>query len=145
MEPVTQALLAARRLKRAYSKKFEPLCAREQLTSPQLDVLLFLGNNPGFDTARDIVELRGLAKSHVSKSVEELMAKGLLTSRQEQADRRRVHLGLTQRAMPLLKEAQAVQQDFFRSMYAGFTQQEKLQMELFLKRMAENTAMPNDP
>ena len=36
----------------------------------ELSVLLFLANNPALNTARDIVQLRALAKSHVCMSVD---------------------------------------------------------------------------
>ena len=67
--------------------------AEEQgLTKPEADVLLFLANNPGRDTARDVAELRGLPKSQVSGAVELLAARGLLRRLPDQADRRVVHL-----------------------------------------------------
>ncbi|MDO5602086.1 MAG: MarR family transcriptional regulator [Oscillospiraceae bacterium] len=144
MKKVTQALLAARRLKRAYAKEFEGLCAREGLTAPQVDILLFLGNNPGHDTARDIVELRGLAKSYVSKSIEELIEKNLLEGLRKEADRRQIHLRLTKAAGPLLRDAQRIQRDFFERMYQGFSKEEKTQMEAFLQRMTENVAPKNE-
>ena len=41
-----------------YSKYLEPVCKRWELTSNELDVLLFLHNNPRFDRAADIVDRR---------------------------------------------------------------------------------------
>ena len=60
----------ARTLELLYHKLQSPVLARYQMTQIELDVLLFLANHPGLDTAKDIVEIRRLTKSHVSAAVE---------------------------------------------------------------------------
>lgn len=44
----------------------------------EMHVVLFLANHPAHDTARDVTELRGLAKSQVSAAVDLLAARELL-------------------------------------------------------------------
>ena len=53
------AIQGVRTLKRAYDAALKPVAEAHGLTRNEVDVLLFLANNPGYDTARDIVELRG--------------------------------------------------------------------------------------
>ena len=65
-------------LRRLYTRRFAELLRETGLNQAEMDVLLFLANNPPYDTARDIVRRRGLAKSHVSAAVESLAEKGLL-------------------------------------------------------------------
>lgn len=48
------------------------------LTLIEANVITFLHNNPGKDTAADITELRMLSKGNVSQAVESLIQKGLL-------------------------------------------------------------------
>jgi MarR family transcriptional regulator for hemolysin len=74
----SQLLRVSRQFKRYYEACFSALLDRESLTMRDLHVLLFLANNPGRDTARDVAELRGLPKSQVSGAVELLAARGLL-------------------------------------------------------------------
>ena len=62
------AIQGVRTLKRAYDAALKPVAEAHGLTRNEVDVLLFLANNPGYDTARDIVELRGLTKSHICQS-----------------------------------------------------------------------------
>ena len=64
--------------KRLYQEKLEPVCSEYSLTRMELNILLFLANNPVHDTATDIVEVRHLTKSHVSASVKTLQARGYL-------------------------------------------------------------------
>ena len=76
---MTHPLLTIRSaLKRCYAHEMAGVLSRWQLTGMELDVLLFLGNNPDCDTASDMVQLRQLTKSHVSKAVEHLTALGLI-------------------------------------------------------------------
>ena len=41
--------------KKIYDQSLEPVCKKYQLTRMELDILLFLANNPGYDTAKDII------------------------------------------------------------------------------------------
>ena len=50
-------------VKTLYSRCVERVCERHDLTRMELDILLFLANNPLYDTASEIVEIRYLSKS----------------------------------------------------------------------------------
>lgn len=62
-----------------YTWQFAPLLERTGLSMREMNVLLFLANNPQYDTARDVTEFRGLSKSQVSQAVELLVAEGLVS------------------------------------------------------------------
>ena len=49
-----QVSIAARQLLEGYTAAMQPLCRREGLAPNGVDILLFLANNPGLDTARDV-------------------------------------------------------------------------------------------
>ena len=74
-----EVLIAISHFKRFYSQTFQPLTEKFQLSQLETDVLLFLRNNPEYNTARDIVSMRGFAKSNVSMAVDSLRRKGFLT------------------------------------------------------------------
>lgn len=93
-----------KKLQKAYSRLLEPICVQWGLTRNEMDVLLFLYNNPELDRAADIVSCRGIAKSHVSVSVAGLEKRGFLQKRMDCADRRTVHLKLTEAAIPASKQ-----------------------------------------
>ena len=73
MDTPAEMLLAWQRLSKRYARMELEVCAKHGLTRLETDILLFLANNPGYDTARDIVAVRMIAKSHVSASVETLL------------------------------------------------------------------------
>ena len=132
------AIQGVRTLKRAYDAALKPVAEAHGLTRNEVDVLLFLANNPGYDTARDIVELRGLTKSHICQSVDGLIRRGWLSGVQDGQDRRRVHLSLLPAAQTAVAAAQAVQRDFFVRLYRGVSQEERETLERVQEKMLSN-------
>ena len=69
--------------RRRYAAALHPVERTWGLTRNEIDVILFLSNHPGLDTARDIVALRSRSKSHVCKSVDRLTRRGFLAGAQD--------------------------------------------------------------
>ena len=108
------------------------------LGSGKVSKLLFLANNPGLDTARDIVALRGLAKSQVSQAVERLTDQGVLSRCPDEADRRIIHLAITRQGRPLVEEALAIQTGCGRALAEGLTPEETELLRSILKKAMDN-------
>ena len=133
--PTTQLLHFSQRFRKYCAGQFTPLLAEADLTMREVQVLLFLANNPGCDTARDIVELRGLAKSQVSQAVELLVSRGLLRRVADGADRRVVHLALTETGAPLAARSQAIQAGCVRRLLEALTPEESEQFNRLLGKV----------
>ena len=131
------------RAKKGYSRVMDPVCKQWDLTRNELDVMLFLANNPGFDRAADIVSRRGLAKSHVSLSVGSLEAKGLLIRSCDPVDRRTVHLRLTEQALEIARQGREAQVGFFSSVYAGLTAEEVDTWQNIMLKLVKNIGEMN--
>ena len=129
---------STQRSKKIYGAMLEPLCRRYDLTRNELDILLFLANNPDFDRAVDIVNNRGLAKSHVSMSVTSLENRGLLERIPDPLDRRTVHLKLTEQAKEITDWGCRVQKQFMDYLHQGVTEEQLALMRLFAERVHEN-------
>ena len=110
--------------KKSYNTILAPVCNKWEITRNELDVLLFLRNNPQYDRATDIVTYRGIAKSHVSMSVANLESRGFLTRKFDKADRRTAHLVLTEQGYGIAREARKYQTQFFSALYEGVTEDE---------------------
>lgn len=130
--------IRSRGVMKLYSSLFDALLEKYQLTQLEIDILLFLANNPPFDTARDVVEKRHLAKSHVSAGVESLASRGLLERARMDGNRKTIHLRLTERAVPIIEEGRAVQARYGQLLLDGFSDQEKEMLFRFLERVGEN-------
>ena len=128
----TQLLRFSQRFRKYCDGQFAPLLAEADLTMREVHVLLFLANNPGYDTARDISELRGLSKSQVSQAVELLAAEGPLLRTPDEADRRVVHLSITPAGLPLARECQTIQTACGQRLLAGLSEDQVRQLALLL-------------
>ena len=122
-------------VKKKYALAVEPVCRKWILTKNELDVLLFLYNNPEFDRAADIVAHRGLTKSHVSLSVSNLEGRGLLTRREDPEDRRAVHLILSGEGRTIAEAGREYQVSFFGAMFEGLSREELLQLQDLMDRI----------
>ena len=139
MSRTTTLLGNIRRIIKLYDSMLKPICDRYGLSPIEATILSFLYNNPGKDTAADIVELRMLSKGNVSPAVESLMQKSLLARRQDTADRRRIHLSLTAEAEPITREIEQICRNFRKQVFLGFSPEEEALFTQFHNRIAENT------
>ena len=128
----------SRGMGRLYGQLFTPLLEHWGLTQLEADILLFLANNPPYDTARDLVERRHIAKSHVSLGVESLASRGLLERYTRPGNRKTIHLRLTEAAEPFVEAGRAVQERYSQALLAGFTDRERRTLLELLDRVAEN-------
>ena len=134
----TELLLLNRQFGRYYAEQFEPLMEQTGLSINEVNVLLFLFNNPGMNTARDITELRGLGKSQVSQAVESLVTHGYLRRRVNERDRRVVHLSITEEGEPLASAARKIQAYAVNELLSELTEDEREQLTELIKKIASN-------
>ena len=135
----TELWMGLRSLLRLYDKMLKKVCMEHDLTVIEADVISFLQNNPGKDTAADIVDLRLLSKGAVSKAVESLLQKSLLERIPDTEDRRRIHLKLKPEAGPVTESIDEVREEFLNTVLDGFTKEELEMQSQFLDRLFENT------
>lgn len=124
--------------RKSYGKLLSPLCREFDLTRNELDVLLFLHNNPEYDRAADIVSHRGMAKSHVSLSVASLEERGMLLRNLDDQDRRIAHLLLTEEGRRIAAQARQLQDTFFHSLYRGVSEEEFALWGEITRKVCEN-------
>lgn len=128
------------RAQKLYGRILEPVCRKWDLTRNELDVMLFLANQPGLDRAVDIVNNRGLSKSHVSLSVTNLESRGLLIRTEDPNDRRTIHLSLTRQAQDIVGDGRDAQQRYFGQLFRNVTQEEFARMAQFTRKVSDNLA-----
>ncbi len=125
-------------VKESYTKAILPVCSKYNMTTAELDVLLFLANNPEFDRATDIVEKRYIVKSQVSVSITALEKKGYLSRTYKNNDRRTFHLVLDDSARPIIEDGKNAQELFFDVMLRGFTEEQKKMMKKNMATLVDN-------
>ncbi len=125
-------------LDKLYTKVISQVSAKFGMSKIEVDILLFLYNHPDYDTARDIVEVRCIAKSYVSKAVDLLMQRGYLTSMEDKKDRRILHLFIQASADNIIREAKEAQELFMSIIGKGIPEEDQEVLERILSRVSEN-------
>ena len=124
-------------LHRLYNLTLRDFGRANGLSQTEMDVLLFLHNNPDCNTARDMVHLRGLAKSNVSTALDSLRTRGLVESRPEENNRRVNRLFLLP-AAPLIEGLSRRQTQFFHALQQGLTPVQQAQADAYFAILQRN-------
>ena len=135
MIPVYEHIFAGQNL---YERTMMPVCRKYGLTYMEFTVLMFLHNNPQFDTAAQIVKIRKLTKSHVSISVKGLQERGLVQGIYFPGNHKTLHLQLTEAAKPIVEAGLAAQREFGAMLVRGFTPEEVEQLRYLTNKLHEN-------
>ena len=138
MRNATEFWQGLRGMLKLYEKMLKRVCMAHDLAVTEADILGFLKNNPEKDTAADISELKMLSKGAVSKAVDSLIGKGLLSREPDKQDRRRIHLKITPEAAPVIEDITKVQNDYWDIMFEGFSEEEYRTYEKLRSRHFEN-------
>ena len=124
----TQFLQLAKRYGKYCDHVFAPLAQAHSFTMREVNVLLFLANDPCYDTSRDITEYRGISKSQVSQAVDFLVDMGYLKRTADAEDRRVIHLSLTPSGRDVAAQAQALQTRCGQDLLQGMTEEQVRQL-----------------
>lgn len=125
-------------IKTLYARCVGKVCTKHGLTRMELDILLFLANNPRYDTATDMVEVRYLSKSQVSGAVRLLEGKGYLRKEYMQDNKKTAHLKICKTAAFVIADGRAAQEEFIAVLTEGLSGQERESMRRCLKHVRKN-------
>ena len=109
----------SRKIALAYSDECKPFCKELGLPQTAFDILMFLGNNPEYKTASEIVDIRHIKANLVSMNVERLVRDGYLVRQPVQSDQRKTELYCTEKAQPIVEKGRRLQESFFVRLFAG--------------------------
>lgn len=138
MRNATEFWQGLRGMLKLYEKMLKRVSTVHDLAVTEADILGFLKNNPEKDTAADISELKMLSKGAVSKTVDSLIGKGLLSREPDKQDRRKIHLKITPEAAPVIEDITKVQNDYWEIMFEGFSEEEYRTYEALRLKHFEN-------
>ena len=125
-------------IRRLYDKEMQPVCEHYQITRIELDILLFLANNPSFDTARDIIERKKLTKSHVSASVKKMTERGLLEQSYHPENRKNIHLKVKGEAQEMIEKGREAQKAFGVVLTRNFSMEEIQSLRDSFEKISDN-------
>lgn len=104
---------------RYYEMKVSGVCEKYQLRQLEYDILMFIYNNPEYNTAADIVRIRKSTKSHVSTSLKVLEDRGFIERRIDKDNKKHVTIHLLQLANEVIEDGIWAQKEFAQDMFEG--------------------------
>ena len=114
--------------------KMAGVCEKYDLRQLEYDILMFLYNNPKYNTAADIVRIRKSTKSHVSTSLKVLEDRGCIERRVDKDNKKHVTIHLLQLANEVIEDGIRAQKEFAQDMFEGLSEEEiKVFMNVFQK------------
>lgn len=111
------------KLLETYGELCKPLCRKLQIPQTAFDILMFLGNHPNYNSARDIVEIRGIKANLVSINVDKLVLEGYLERIPAPDDRRKTILLCTEQAAPIIEQGRCLQHEFYERLFEGIDEE----------------------
>lgn len=138
MKQLLRNLEYARKTMQAYEKMSKPLCAKLGIPQTAFDILMFLANNPSQNTAKDIVQIRGMKANLVSVNVDKLVKEGFLQRSEDPQDRRKTLLFCTEKADPIIREGRRMQKLFGERILRGIPEETLASAREFFRMISAN-------
>lgn len=120
-----------------YDKVSLPVRDKFGLTFMEFIVIMFLANNREYKKASDIVEVLGIAKSHVSMTILSLEERGLLERTMDPCDKRSSILEL-KNTEAIVEEGRKVQNRFMEILLDGLDEKEVMDTKKSFEKIEEN-------
>ena len=130
---------------KSYIKVCSSTGRANDLSPHEIEILSCLCRGSKYDTASDIVELTGISKSLVCRTVASLVRKGLLRTETDKKDRRIVHLHLTSNAEKIAPALSDIHYRFVHTALKGVEPEElKTFYEVFGRIVANVSNVPDE-
>ena len=120
-----------------YDKVSLPVRDKFGLTFMEFIVIMFLANNREYKKASDIVEVLGIAKSHVSMTILSLEERGLLERTVDPCDKRSSILEL-KNTEAIVEEGRKAQNRFMEILLDGLDEKELMDTKKSFEKIEEN-------
>ena len=124
MLPAVRFYTYSKRFEEAYTTVMRPLTVELKMAQPAVDILLFLANNPGCETAGAICRMRGLKPAIVSFHIDRLVNEGFLLRQSVPGDRRKTALVLTEKAESVVERGRGLQKAFADRLIDGLSEED---------------------
>ena len=121
-----------------YESLSKSICEKYNLTKMEYDILMFLYNNPQFNTAADIVKVRKSTKSHVSIALKDLEKKVMIERRQNPNNKKIIEIFLLEKAKKISDEGMNLQKRLMHNLLDGFSDDEKKICKIMFDKIAAN-------
>lgn len=124
-----------------YKKLYERYCweimKKYDLRAADIDILYYVAHSGSENLSKNIVNM-GMSKANVSKSVDHLREKELVALSEDREDRRCVHIEITEKAVSLVREIEAIREDMGKRLSRGIAEKDKEAVVRVMRLINEN-------
>ena len=121
-----------------YKQLCQSVCDDAGILQGELNVLLFLANNPDKNTAMDIYKHAGMKQSILSTRIEKMVKEGYLVREPIPGDRRKIKLVCTEKAEPVIRIGRETQKRFMELLTDGIPKDDLSVCARVMKLMEQN-------
>ena len=130
-------VLRGRKLKRISDIAFGELRRKYGLKQLEVEILIYLSRNPGASASTFIKEM-GLNKGQVSVAMDNLSSGGFITLKRDNKDHRYSHASVTEKALPVLEEAEKLKVMYEIMIFSGISPEDAFSFWNVSKKMMAN-------
>lgn len=131
-------LVSFTKAKKTYKKFISSTLNDLGLTHNEFEILVFLQENLEYNTAKDIVEFSGLSKGLISRSIESLLKKDMLTIKKDEKDKRIFRLYISESATETMAILNKISNEFCKLLLEGLQEEELIAFDSILNKMIKN-------
>ena len=124
-------------LRKLYINEFTRRFQNENFSPNELDLMLFLHNNPSINTASQLCTCLNVSKALICRSVDSLSHRELLTTQPDLHDRRVQRLHLTEKADPVIRKLLSAHETLNAEILKDISPEDLRQMERTMDRILE--------
>lgn len=114
------------------------ICKDYNIAQTAFDVVMFLFNNPEYNTAKDICERRGIKSGIVSVELEKLVKNSYVIKKTDEQDRRKQRLFLSEKTADIVRDGSKMQKIFAEKLQGDLTEEEKRIYEIAVSKIFAN-------
>ncbi len=131
-------LINGHQFKKLYEKEYEEVMKKYNLKKIEIEILYFISQCGEHNTAKDIAKIQYISKAHISNSIEDLSLKKYITVLGDNADRRCIHLSITDSAQAVIDDIEMVRERFFSILFRNITETERELMHKISQKIVDN-------
>ena len=117
-------------LRKLLAKRVEPIMEEYGLRPVELDILEFI--------TKEIIHRIHLSKSHISKSLEHLLEKGLINMKEDEDDRRVMRITLTEASYKVIDKVNVAYEQCRQILTEGVSEEELQVFRRVIRQMNDN-------
>lgn len=124
-------------IRRVYANEINLRFQNENFSPNEISILILLSNNESINTSSQLRLILGVSKGLVSRSIDSLLSRELISCVQDPHDRRVQRIHLTQKAAPVILRLNKEIAEINEELLADISEEEISQMERTMNKILE--------